>query len=65
MYIRQSEKSKLKISKFAILHAVTLNVSEILRFALSLTVSEISANLKFFNFLNFFEIFEMFKNVLL
>ena len=46
-------------------------VGNSLRFALSLTVSEISANLKilnilkFFKIMKFFESFEMFINVLL
>ena len=59
MFISQSETSKFKISKCS----NPGRIGNSLHFALSLTVSEISAN--FWNFLKFFEIFEMFKNVLL
>ena len=43
MYISQSETSKIKISKFS--HPA--RVKNLLRFALSLTVSEITANLHY------------------
>ena len=45
MYISQSENSKSKSSKFQFLHAVTLVESKIC--SVSLTVSEITANLRF------------------
>ena len=49
MYISQSENSKLKILKFI----NPVRIKHLLRFALSLTVSEITANLLFLGHVTF------------
>ena len=60
MFISQSENRKTKISKCNFAYSNPARVTNSLRFALSLNVSEISANLKFLNFLNFWNVQQCF-----